>query len=52
MLLVGFSFGLRVEELLGLRVENIDLDNGQIHLERAKNGKTTTRPSPRLYSAR
>jgi integrase len=39
MLLVGFSFGLRVSELLGLRVENIDLDNGQIHLERAKSGK-------------
>lgn len=39
-LLVGFSFGLRVKELLGLRVENIDLDNGQIHLKRAKNGKT------------
>jgi type 1 fimbriae regulatory protein FimB len=39
MLLVGFSFGLRVTELLELRVENIDLDNGQIHLERAKSGK-------------
>jgi integrase len=39
MLLVGFSFGLRVSELLGLRVENIDLGNGQIHLERAKSGK-------------
>jgi type 1 fimbriae regulatory protein FimB len=40
MLLVGFSFGLRVSELLGLRVENIDLENGQIHLERLKDGKT------------
>jgi type 1 fimbriae regulatory protein FimB len=39
MLLVGFSFGLRVKELLGLRVGDIDLDNGQIHLERAKSGK-------------
>lgn len=39
MLLVGFSFGLRVSELLELRIENIDLDNGQIHLERAKSGK-------------
>ena len=39
MLLVGFSFGLRVSELLELRLVNIDLDNGQIHLERAKNGK-------------
>src|ERR1700722_3789085 len=40
MLLVGFSFGLRVTELRNLRVGNIDLENGQIHLERAKNGKT------------
>jgi len=40
MLLVGFSFGLRVSELLNLKVENIDLENSQIHLERAKQGKT------------
>jgi type 1 fimbriae regulatory protein FimB len=40
MLLVGFSFGLRVSELLNLKVEDIDLDNAQIHLERVKSGKT------------
>jgi integrase len=40
MLLVGFSFGLRVSELLNLKLEDIDLDNAQIHLERLKNGKT------------
>jgi integrase len=40
MLLVGFSFGCRVCELLNLKIEDIDLDNAQIHLERAKNGKT------------
>ena len=40
MLLVGFSFGLRVSELLNLKIEDIDLHNAQIHLERAKNGKT------------
>lgn len=39
MLLVGFSFGLRVSELLNLKVQDIDLENRQIHLERAKNGK-------------
>jgi len=39
MLLVGFSFGLRVTELLNLKVEDVDLDNAQIHLERLKNGK-------------
>jgi integrase len=40
MLVVGFSFGLRVSELLNLKIENIDLENAQIHLERAKSGKT------------
>src|SRR5215475_9400510 len=40
MLLVGFSFGLRVNELLKLKIEDIDLDNAQIHIERKKNGKT------------
>lgn len=40
MLLVGFSFGLRVSELLDLKVQDIDLHNAQIHLERRKNGKT------------
>jgi len=40
MLLVGFSFGLRVSELLNLKNEDIDLGNAQIHLERAKSGKT------------
>lgn len=40
MLLVGFSFGLRVKELLNLKIEDVDLDNGQIHIERAKHGKT------------
>ncbi len=40
MLLVGFSFGLRVSELLNLKIEDIDLDNAQIHLERIKGGKT------------
>jgi type 1 fimbriae regulatory protein FimB len=39
MLLVGFSFGLRVTELLNLRVGDIDLENGQVHVERAKGGK-------------
>src|ERR1700690_3044347 len=39
MLLVGFSFGLRVTELLNLKIEDIDIDNAQIHLERLKSGK-------------
>jgi type 1 fimbriae regulatory protein FimB len=40
MLLVGFSFGLRVSELLNLKIEDVDIENAQIHLERAKSGKT------------
>src|SRR6266481_3554598 len=40
MLLVGFSFGLRVSELLNLKIEDIDLGNAQIHLERLKSGKS------------
>jgi type 1 fimbriae regulatory protein FimB len=39
MLLLGFSFGLRVSELLKLRVADVDLANGQLHIERKKNGK-------------
>lgn len=40
MLRLGFAHGLRVSELLNLRVKDIDLSNGQIHIERGKNGKT------------
>jgi integrase/recombinase XerD len=40
MLLTGFSFGLRLKELLNLKIEDVDLDNAQIHIERAKSGKT------------
>ena len=40
MMLVGFSFGLRVSELLHLKIEDVDPENAQIHLERLKNGKT------------
>jgi len=40
MLLAGFSFGLRVKELLNLKVEDVDLNNAQIHLARVKSGKT------------
>ena len=40
MLLVGFSFGMRVSEPLNLKIEDIDLANAQIHVECPKNGKT------------
>lgn len=39
LLLVGFSFGLRVSELLNLKIEDVDLANAQIHVERLKSGK-------------
>jgi integrase len=40
MLLVGFRFGLRVSELLSLRVGSIDLKDERVHIEAAKSGKT------------
>src|SRR5262245_57104104 len=39
-LLVGSSFGFRASELLNLKTKTVKIDNAQIHLERAKNGKT------------
>jgi type 1 fimbriae regulatory protein FimB len=39
MLLVGFSYGMRVSELLGLRLSDVDLVNGEIHIARLKQGK-------------
>jgi integrase len=39
MLLVGFSFGLRVSELLRLKIGAVDLRNGQLHIVRLKDGK-------------
>src|ERR1035438_1635005 len=39
MLLLGFSFGFRVSELLHLKIEDVDLPNAQIHIERLKSGK-------------
>ena len=40
MLLVGFRFGLRVSELLSLRVRDLDLKDERIHIEALKSGKT------------
>jgi integrase len=40
LLLVGFRFGLRVSELLGLRVHDVDLKDERIHIEALKSGKT------------
>ena len=40
MLRLGLAHGLRVSELLTLHVKDIDLANGQIHIERGKNGKS------------
>jgi integrase len=37
---VSGSGGNPSSELLNLKIQDIDLDNAQIHLERAKNGKT------------
>jgi type 1 fimbriae regulatory protein FimB len=39
MLLIGFRFGLRVSELLLLRVGSVDLKDERIHIEALKSGK-------------
>ena len=39
MLMLGFEYGMRVSELLSLRVADVDLINGQLHIKRAKQGK-------------
>jgi integrase len=43
MLLVGFFFGCRVSELLHIKIQDVDLFNAQIHIERLKNGKVQDR---------
>ena len=51
MLLVGFRFGLRVSELLSLRVSSIDLKDERIHIEALRVERLKTLRSPSLSSA-
>ncbi|MGC2075260.1 MAG: tyrosine-type recombinase/integrase [Xanthobacteraceae bacterium] len=44
MILVTFRHGLRTIEVTRLRWESVDLDRGELHVARAKNGKPGTHP--------
>jgi type 1 fimbriae regulatory protein FimB/type 1 fimbriae regulatory protein FimE len=44
MVLVAFRHGLRPVELVGLRWEAVDLERGELHVNRAKNGSPSVHP--------
>lgn len=44
LLLVAYTHGLRVSELVGLRWEQVDLKAGLLHVRRLKNGTPSTHP--------
>ena len=44
MILVAFKHGLRVSELVLLRWEQVDLDQGLLHVHRLKRGTPSTHP--------
>jgi integrase len=44
MLLVAFRHGLRVAELIDLRWDQIEFENGRLHVRRAKNGTPSVHP--------
>jgi len=44
LILVGFRHGLRVSELVSLRWDQVDLNQGTLHVNRSKNGSTSTHP--------
>ena len=44
MILVAYRHGLRVSELVALRWAQVDLEEGQLHVNRRKNGINTTHP--------
>lgn len=44
MIMLGFYHGLRVSELTGLTVRNVDTDSGRIYIRRLKNGFSAVHP--------
>jgi type 1 fimbriae regulatory protein FimB/type 1 fimbriae regulatory protein FimE len=44
MILVAYRHGLRVSELVTLRWDAVDFDQGQLHVNRAKNGSPAVHP--------
>ncbi|MEX3242945.1 tyrosine-type recombinase/integrase, partial [Serratia quinivorans] len=41
---MGFIHGCRVSELTGLRLADLDMDDGCLYISRLKNGLSTTHP--------
>ena len=44
MILLAYRHGLRVSELITLRWDQVDLDQGLLHVRRIKNGVPSTHP--------
>jgi integrase len=44
MILLAYRHGLRVSELINLRWDQLDLDQGLLHVRRVKNGVPSTHP--------
>lgn len=54
LILLAYRHGLRVSELVSLRWDAVDLDHGDLHVARLKNGKSSTHPlrGPELRALR
>ena len=44
LILIAYRHGLRVSELVSLRWDQIDLNQGKMHVNRLKNGTPSTHP--------
>jgi type 1 fimbriae regulatory protein FimB/type 1 fimbriae regulatory protein FimE len=44
LILIAYRHGLRVSELVGLRWDQVDLEQGLLHVSRPKNGVSLTHP--------
>lgn len=44
MILMGFYHGLRVSELTGMSVRDVDFSGGRVYIRRLKNGFSTVHP--------